>query len=429
MPSPTMPSTTTASRPAPHGSAGPSARPEHPAPPERRRDRLASAVRGWPVRGWLVRNRALLPALATLSLLALPAGLLELGGGRLAVADIASGLLVAAALVALVRGDRPRLGGPAVLVFATAALALGVVTLVSADQTTALTGYVRYLQVFVLVPLSLLVLLRDRRDVRVVAGALVALAVLQGTVGIWQYVTGGGASYMGENIRAVGTFGPQNVMGMSTVVSYGLIVALCAALSPPANAPRWWRPAALACTGWLLAALAVSFSRGAWIAAALACAVVLLLSGCLTRRALVALGVFGLLLIGVAGAASGQLGDRLTSIGDVTGTPDQSVVDRYAMWEAARSMWWEEPWAGVGLKGFAEHRDAHASIALSGGSDTGGAGSEFQRQALESPHNMYLLVLSEQGLLGLTALAGGWAALLAGCLLRLNAARRAAEAA
>jgi hypothetical protein len=67
---------------------------------------------------------------------------------------------------------------------------------------------------------------------------------------------------------------------------------------------------------------------------------------------------------------------------------------------------------GVGLKGFPEFRDTHASLALSSGSDIGGAGTVYQRQPLLSPHNMYLLVLSEQGLAGLVTLAGSWLALL-----------------
>ena len=51
-------------------------------------------------------------------------------------------------------------------------------------------------------------------------------------------------------------------------------------------------------------------------------------------------------------------------------------------------------------------------MALSSGSDTEGAGAAFRKQPLLSPHNMYLLVLSEQGALGATALVGGWLALL-----------------
>jgi O-antigen ligase len=87
-------------------------------------------------------------------------------------------------------------------------------------------------------------------------------------------------------------------------------------------------------------------------------------------------------------------------------------------------MWRDRPLTGVGLKGFPDHRDGHASLALSSGSDTDGAGAGFHRQPLLSPHNMYLLVLSEQGLLGLLALAGSWLALLVCGLRRLFHVRR-----
>jgi hypothetical protein len=91
-------------------------------------------------------------------------------------------------------------------------------------------------------------------------------------------------------------------------------------------------------------------------------------------------------------------------------------------------MWRQDPVTGVGLKGFPAHRDAHASLALSSGSDTDGAGAGFQRQPLLSPHHMYLLVLSEQGVVGVLALAGSWLALLVRALHRLLYARRAGQA-
>jgi O-antigen ligase len=90
------------------------------------------------------------------------------------------------------------------------------------------------------------------------------------------------------------------------------------------------------------------------------------------------------------------------------------------MWAAATDMWSADPLTGVGLKGFPAHRDGHASLALSSGSDTEGAGQAFVRQPLLSPHNMYLLLLSEQGLLGLVTVAGSWLALLVCALRRLR---------
>jgi O-antigen ligase len=95
------------------------------------------------------------------------------------------------------------------------------------------------------------------------------------------------------------------------------------------------------------------------------------------------------------------------------------------MWAAAVDMWRDQPLTGVGLKGFPEYRDVRASLALSSGSDIAGAGLGYRKQPLLSPHNMYLLVLSEQGLIGALALTGSWLALLVCGLRGLARARRA----
>jgi O-antigen ligase len=129
-------------------------------------------------------------------------------------------------------------------------------------------------------------------------------------------------------------------------------------------------------------------------------------------------------LVGGFGIGTAMLEERVGSITQVTDAPDQSVTDRYTMWAAAVGMWREQPLTGVGLKGFPEHLDTHASLALSSGSDTDGAGAGYRKQPLLSPHNMYLLVLAEQGLIGLVALTASWLALLLLGLRGLRAARR-----
>ncbi|MFB8367610.1 O-antigen ligase family protein [Streptomyces sp. NPDC055929] len=361
----------------------------------------------------------LLPLLATVLLLALPLG--RYGGpGTVAPADIASGVLVAACLLRLVRRRERPLGPAAAAVFALPVVGFAVATVTAADPVAALPGLVRYLQVFVLVPCAVMLLLRDAGGFRAVTGALVALALVQGAIGTYQFATGTGASYRGAEIRAVGTFGPTDVMGMATVVSYGFLAALALALSPPQGAHRRLRPAALAAAGLLLVPLGLSFSRGAWIATALAALAVLLLDG--PRRAvkvLAAAVAAGVVLAGGLGVGSEAISQRIGSITQVTDAPDRSVTDRYSMWAAAVSMWQEEPATGVGLKGFPAHRDAHASLGLSAGSDTAGAGRSFEKQPLLSPHNMYLLVLGEQGLVGATAFLASWLALLLGAVRRL----------
>ncbi|KUN36432.1 hypothetical protein AQJ30_21270 [Streptomyces longwoodensis] len=361
-----------------------------------------------------------LPVVAVIALVALPVA--PGGEGGAGPADALSALAVLYCAVRLLRRRRRPLSRRAAVVLGLPVAGLTLAALGASSPGEGLAGLGRYLQVFVLVPAAVLLLVRDRSDFRLLAWSFVGLAGWQGAVGVHQYVTRTGASYQGEDLRAVGTFGPQDVMGMATVVSFGLVCAVGLALG---RADVRQRLVATACAGALLLPLAVSFSRGAWIATAVTCAAQLVLAG--LRRALTVAAVvaaLGVILVGGLGVGSAMLQERISSITQVTDAPDQSVTDRYTMWAAAAGMWREHPLTGVGLKGFPEHRDAHASLALSSGSDTAGAGSGFVRQPLLSPHDMYLLVLAEQGLIGLLALAGGWLALLVCALGRLRRAHR-----
>ncbi|KOX37761.1 MULTISPECIES: O-antigen ligase family protein [unclassified Streptomyces] len=366
----------------------------------------------------LRRAGVLAPVLAVIALLLVPGGGGAQGGtgGTGTVADAASGLLVLICLVRVVRGGARPLTRTAAVVLGLPVLGICLAAITSNDPASSLPGVARYVQVFVLVPAAVLLTVRDRRDFAVVAWTLAGLALFQGAVGVAQYLTGTGASYQGEDVRAVGTFGATDVMGMATVVSYGLVVVTGIALG---SGPGRARTAALVCAGLLFLPLVLSFSRGAWIATVLACALQLLLAGPLRAvRVGLAAGALGVVLVGGLGIGSDLVEQRVASITRVTAAPDQSVTDRYTMWAAAGEMWRAEPLTGVGLKGFPRYRDAHASVALSSGSDTAGAGAAFRRQPLLSPHNMYLLVLSEQGLVGLLALVGSWSALLVGALRR-----------
>ncbi|MEV2193427.1 O-antigen ligase family protein [Streptomyces phaeochromogenes] len=342
------------------------------------------------------------------------------GGGT--IADAVSGLLVLYCAIRLVRDRRRPLSRTAAVVFALPVVGIALAAAGAASPGAGITGLVRYLQIFVLVPAAVMLLIRDRRDARLVAWSLIGLALWQGAIGVHQYVTGTGASYMGEEIRAVGTFGAADVMGMATVVSFGVVCSLGLALGA---GPGRQRTAAAVCAMVLLLPLALSFSRGAWIATAVTCGAQLALAG--MRRAVkvfAAVAAAAVVLVGGLGVGTAMLQERISSITQVADAPDQSVTDRYTMWAAAVDMWRDQPLTGVGLKGFPDHRDGNASLALSSGSDTEGAGAGFKRQPLLSPHNMYLLILSEQGLLGLLALAGSWLALLVCGLRRLFRERR-----
>ncbi|MFF8903583.1 O-antigen ligase family protein [Streptomyces olivaceoviridis] len=354
-----------------------------------------------------------LPVVAVVALLALPVAPGEEGGAG--PADAASALVVVFCGVRLLRARRRPLTRTAAVLLGLPVPGLALAALHALSPGAGLTGLGRYLQVFVLVPAAVVLLVRDRADLRLLVWSFVALGAWQGAVGTHQYVTGTGASYQGQDIRAVGTFGVSDVMGMATVVSFGLVCAVGLALGRTSARER---TLAVCCALALSVPLALSFSRGAWIATVVTLTVQLVLSGpCRALKVGAAAVAACVVLVGGLGVGTAMLQERIDSITRVADAPDQSVTDRYTMWAAAGDMWRDRPLTGVGLKGFPEYRDGHASLALSSGSDTEGAGAAFRRQPLLSPHNMYLLVLSEQGLIGLLCLAGGWLALLV-CALR-----------
>ncbi|MFD0276744.1 O-antigen ligase family protein [Kitasatospora sp. NPDC127111] len=419
-------------------------------------------------------ERPSLLAAATVLLVCVPTGEKDVTAAvHVTAADLASLALVALTAVNLLRGRTPAIGRTAAVRFGAVVVAAAVATIGSIDPATSVTGFVRLTQVFVLVPAAVLCSLRDRTDHRLVLGSFVAAALIEGAVGAHQYLTRTGASYAGQPVRAVGTFGALDIMAMSTVVSYGLLAALALALGsrepknalpskatgdqravgvlpaegmgraavrgastagqstagqerPEANGgdgeragDARLRRAMYAAAAFLAFPLAVSFSRGSWIATGAAAAVLLLRAD---ARLAVRSAVLGLaaavVLVGGLGLGASGITDRLSSIGSVSAAPDQSVSDRYDLWATAERIWQDHPVSGAGPKAFQQLRDSHAPLRLSSGSDAADATIGFQREPLLSPHNMYFLVLSEQGLIGIVAYAVLFLGLLLGCLRR-----------
>ncbi|MFG2005053.1 O-antigen ligase family protein [Spirillospora sp. NPDC048911] len=272
-------------------------------------------------------------------------------------------------------------------------------------------------EIFLLVPVAVMLTVRRGYDTAVVLGAVVLAGLVQAGVGIWQVFTGTGASFAGHNNRAVGTFGAVDVMAMSMVVGYAVIVVVAAALAWSGRRRLLLMPPAAV----LCLALTLALSRGSWLAIGAGVAVMLVLrSRALALR--VAFGAAAVAIVAVCGLGwqSSALAVRAQSIAASFDAPDRSVGDRFSLWATAVTIWGDHPMVGVGVKGFPSHRDGYAPLELSSASETQDPGNGYIRQPLLSPHNQYLLVLSEQGLLGLS----GFVVLLGALAQRIIAVRR-----
>ncbi|MBW8486901.1 O-antigen ligase family protein [Actinomadura parmotrematis] len=379
-----------------------------PVPAARAAARAAALLRaaGPPRLSWAV-------AAATLCV-CVPSG----GGGgdgvQVTAADVAGAAVVAlAALAAWLRGARVPRALP--LAFAPLLVALTASTVCSQDVAASLPGYVRVVQIFVLVPVAVVLAVRDRDDLAVVLGAVVAVGTFEAGFGAWQAATGTGASIGGRTVRAVGTFGATDVMAMATVAGFATIVAAAVAAARPGRA----RAAACAVLAVLGAGLLLALSRGSWIAVGAGVLIVLTLSDPRAAlRTVLCAGAAATVLVGGFGLGSDGLKDRTLSIASSVDAPDRSVSDRYDLWGTAVAIWRDHPVTGVGVKNFPEFRDTYAPLGLSGASETDDPTHGYRRQPLLSPHNEYLLVLSEQGVLGLAGFLLLFGALVRGLALR-----------
>lgn len=356
----------------------------------------------------LLRRPSLLVALTVL-LVAVPDAADPTGVelANITAADVGAVLLVAVmGLRTLARRDLQRLRDPLLLApFLIVAAAL-ITTIWSTDPVLSAVGIIRYAELYCVVPLAVVLVVKDRVDIGIVLGSVVALGVVEGAIGVYQAITGTGAGFQGQTSRAIGTFGADSVLAMATVVSIAQLVLLAVALRERGTMRVW----AVAGVVVLLAPLLLSLSRGALVATAIAASVMLLATGVFRALQvgvlLVAGGLLGLALIAsVSPAASQQVtsvADRIGSLGTVLTEPDSSVQDRYDLWSTAVSIWQTDPVTGVGIKQFPAYRDTHAPLGMSSGSELQTADS-YSRGELLSPHSQYLLLLSEQGLIGLGA--------------------------
>jgi len=257
---------------------------------------------------------------------------------------------------------------------------------------------------------------------RALVAALLLAGILQGALGIYQFVCQVGPPgfvLLGRYMRAHGTFSQPNPFGGYLGLLLPLAYAMALTLWPEAlhacQQHRLWSitlwTLAILASVVMLTALVMSWSRGAMLGFAIGAGLValaLLTSRglALGRRVWTVMAIIALVLLLASPALPtilpGGLVERLTDFTRYLGTPDLTAIEitdenfatieRLAHWDAAWRMFAIQPWLGVGT---GQYASVYPSVSLPRWEDP-----------LGHAHNYYLNVLAEGGLLGLAGYLG-----------------------
>jgi O-antigen ligase len=272
----------------------------------------------------------------------------------------------------------------------------------------------------------------DERLGRWVVWALLAAATCEAVVGIYQFlgrVGPEGFVLFGRFMRAYGHFAQPNpfagYLGLSFPLSYALSMQSWSSFARFLRRPSFaLLPAVLpvVATGIAGVAIAMSWSRGAWVGLACSAGVVTLLR---SRRAVVTVAIIVLfvtsgLALGGARYIPASLVQRgadlipfLSGI-DVAhaevNDANWAILERMAHWQAATGMISDHPWLGVGIGNYPV---AYPQYAIG-----------RWRDPLGHAHNYYLNIAAEAGLVGL----GAYLILVVACFVAtLHVIRRTRE--
>ncbi len=250
-----------------------------------------------------------------------------------------------------------------------------------------------------------------KREIPLVVGGLLLAGFLEGLLGLYQFVTRSGPEHfvvMGRFVRAYGHFMQPNPFGGYMGLVMPLAVALGVGLLLDGKISRRWRLAVgiscLAVGGVTGTALVMSWSRGAWLGAAVAVAVLAVL---MDKRLSIALGLLLLVLVLLVEL---PLEIFLVRFQDLSLAPvsedirtveitdeNYALIERLAHWDAALRMWNDHFWLGVGIGNYEPVYHAYALPRWP--------------EPLGHAHNYYLNIAAETGFIGLTTylLFWGWA--------------------
>ncbi|HUO85873.1 MAG TPA: glycosyltransferase, partial [Thermoanaerobaculia bacterium] len=355
----------------------------------------------------LVRHHAL-PSL--LQLLALPLAVvgLRLRGidGSAAVATSATTLALAGYLAVIAASTTwaadPALADERLVAVAKATLVYLLVALVAAGPR----------------------LLRAATWAAVGSGSLLAL------LGVWQASTGGFRQDFGGLARVkqaqiygdvfepriAGPLGDPNFFAQLLLVLVPLALALAWGEGSWKGKRGRRRGLALAAAGLLVAGTVLTYSRGAVLALVVVVASALVLRGVRTRHLVAGVAVvLAVALLSPAGFTRrlNTLGEMLPG-GEEVLDPDSSFAKRRLVTAAAWRMFLDRPELGVGAGNYATHFFPYAERV--------GTDARLWEEPGERnfPHNLYLEIAAETGLLGIVA----YAAMLAAVFGSLFVARR-----
>jgi O-antigen ligase len=212
----------------------------------------------------------------------------------------------------------------------------------------------------------------ERTEVWAIGGVIVSSALVS-LIGLADYALGDVVT-AGVVSRLHSIYSSPNEIALLLVRTWPLAASLALAYG---GRRRWLAGAA---TGVMLLALALTFSRGAWLLGVPVGALVLAAH---YRRREAWIG--GVAVVALAGMVFLGRGDDLSL--------------RPAVWQAAWGMWRDHLWLGVGLDGFQWFYPRYMTL------------SAWREPLLYHPHNVILEMGTGMGVLGLLAAAGiawGW---------------------
>lgn len=289
-------------------------------------------------------------------------------------------------------------------------LALLASTLVATDSEIADERTSEALKALVIFALTAVLAATPRRLLQA-AWTLVAAGACLGALGVAQVLTGdfrqqfwGFARVKNAHIwggvfepRITGPLGDPNFFAQILVV----LVPIGLVLAAESRSLRA-RTLAFGATGLILTGAVLTYSRGG--ALALGCVLLLTLVSRRIRPRQIALGILALVLLLLL--APREFVQRLGTIGEILPggeqalDPDSSFQERKLYVLTAWRMFLDHPWLGVGAGNYTVHYDRYAD-------EVGFTSRDYEPLGeVHYPHNLYLEIAAETGLLGLALFVG-----------------------